>query len=621
VLGGRYRLEERVRTSTEGSVWRALDETLERPVVVRALRPSHPYAPDVLDAARMAALVDDARLVRVLDVGEESGVTYVVTELVHGRTLGALVDTGPLPAETVRRLVGEAAQALDSAGSRGLRHLCLTPLSLIVTDQGAVKVHGTAVEAAMAGIDPGGTAVAARIDAVALVSLVYAGLTGLWPGAPVPELQSAPRVAGRSVAPGDLVSGVPNDLDTLCSVTLGPHEDGPRTPGELARQLTPWAPPQPLEAPAALTITGPIRPVPAEIAPASLRHALGPDDTGSGLPTLLPVDSRAPATAPSTMPAQPASGHGRQRHAAPAPGALERDRHVEEAGRRPGLGTEIMQRVATVRAASAHEQLADPVPWLDQWAGGPPAAGNGRGAPPREDPFLSLGPVDEAQPPPTQSRLVIVVLLGVVVVGLVLAAMSLRDFRNPGLGLLKDTGGLSTPSASVSPSASAAGSAPTGGTAGGAPSGTSPGSAAPAATVSAVRILDDKGDEDTRNGKSAGNAIDGNPATAFVTQTYSRANFGGLKPGIGIALDLGAVSTVRRVELDVAGSGGAFELRPASGPSIDGTSSIASGRAAGGKVTLQPSAPVKSRWLVVWVTQLPDVGGSWRLELAEIRLQ
>src|SRR5690606_32210440 len=33
---------------------------------------------------------------------------------------------------------------------------------------------------------------------------------------------------------------VPNDLDTLCAVTLGPHDDGPHSPGELVRELEPW---------------------------------------------------------------------------------------------------------------------------------------------------------------------------------------------------------------------------------------------------------------------------------------------------------------------------------------------------------------------------------------------
>ncbi|MFZ0160608.1 MAG: hypothetical protein WAL50_16390, partial [Kineosporiaceae bacterium] len=113
ILAGRYRLEDRLQAGPDGSLWRAVDETLERQVSVRVVRRGHPFAADVIDAARRAALVDDPRLARVLDVGESKGTTYVVTEYVQGRLLEDFLRHGPLPAETVRRIVGEAAQALD----------------------------------------------------------------------------------------------------------------------------------------------------------------------------------------------------------------------------------------------------------------------------------------------------------------------------------------------------------------------------------------------------------------------------------------------------------------------------------------------------------------------------
>ena len=140
LLAGRYRLEERVRTGPDGSLWRAVDETLERQVSVRVIRPGHRYTADVIDAARRAALVEDARLIRVLDVGESNGAAYIVAEHLVGRTLEELVVAGPVPAETVRRLVGEAAQALDRASARGLHHLRLNPASLVVVAAGGVKV-------------------------------------------------------------------------------------------------------------------------------------------------------------------------------------------------------------------------------------------------------------------------------------------------------------------------------------------------------------------------------------------------------------------------------------------------------------------------------------------------
>ena len=264
VLAGRYRLEERVRTRPDGSTWRAVDETLERPVLVQVFTRRHLKGAEIVDAARRAALVDDPRLQRVLAAGEERGTSYVVLERVPGQNLAQLLSSGPLPAEIARRIVGEAAEALDRAASRGLHHVRLRPTSVIIGREAQVTVSGTAIDAAADDEELASDSAARRADAVGLVLLLYTALTGRWPGPQDSALPRAPRVAGRPVPPADLVAGVPNDLDTLCTVTLGPHEDGPRSPGELVHQLAPWAPPGPLSDPRGLHL-GLARPQPAHL--------------------------------------------------------------------------------------------------------------------------------------------------------------------------------------------------------------------------------------------------------------------------------------------------------------------------------------------------------------------
>jgi len=305
LLAGRYRLEERVRTGPDGSLWRAVDETLDRPVSVRVVRPGHRYTADVVDAARRASLVEDPRLVRVLDVGESNGSAYIVAEHLVGRTLEEILAEGPLPAPVARRLVGEAAQALDRASARGLHHLRLSPAGVVVGPDGSIKVLGTAVEAALAGVeqdeDPFG---ADRADAVGLVRVLYATLTGRWPGPVEGPLGAAIPPSGRLEPPADLVPGVPNDLDTLCAVTLGPHDDGPHTPGELAAQLAPWPPLEPI---------GPRRPLPPRAATGPADHR--PQDDAAQILHELPVRRpsvasgtlRAPSAASASASAQPGS--------------------------------------------------------------------------------------------------------------------------------------------------------------------------------------------------------------------------------------------------------------------------------------------------------------------------
>ncbi|QOR70749.1 murein biosynthesis integral membrane protein MurJ [Ruania alkalisoli] len=247
-LADRYVLEAASATDLPGaSAWSGQDEILQRPVQVTTLQGQH--RDEALDAARRAALISDPRLRRIVRVGTHDDVAFVVSEPPAGTSLAGLVSGGRLPAAQARTLVGEAATAIELSRKRGVHHLYLRPSALEVAADGSVQLGGLAVDAAQAGMTPVDPQRSARTDAVDLVALLYTALTGHWPGAPERSggLPTAPRIDGAPVPPGELADGVPHDLDTLCAVTFGPHEDGPYTAGELVRELEPW------DAPGAVT--------------------------------------------------------------------------------------------------------------------------------------------------------------------------------------------------------------------------------------------------------------------------------------------------------------------------------------------------------------------------------
>lgn len=264
-VAGRYRLDERRPTDLPGAErWSATDQILARPVTVTLVSGDRTAA--VLDAARRAALVVEPRLARILDVGSADGAGYVVTAAVEGRSLAALAARAPLAADQARAVVGEVASALEAARRRGVHHLALRPEVVVLTPGGRVVLEGLAVDGELVGASGGTAHAMSRADAVGLVRVLYAVLTGRWPGAaatpaavpsfaewsagggnPPPgqvELDAglplAPEHDGAPLPPVDLVPSVPADLDTLCAVTLGPHDDGPHSPGELVRELEPW---------------------------------------------------------------------------------------------------------------------------------------------------------------------------------------------------------------------------------------------------------------------------------------------------------------------------------------------------------------------------------------------
>lgn len=239
-LDGRYTTSRRIEQRHGCERWTADDTTLGRSVVVLCLPDSDHRASAVLDAGRRAASLDTPTLHRVLDVGRERGVAWVVeSDVADARSLAQLVHEGGLPADEVRRIVGEVATALESARQRGLHHLDLRPEDVLRTTDGEVRLRGVATSAAIVELDDVESDDASRRDAIGVVSLAYAGLTGLWPGETATSLGSAPRVLGGVAAPSEIAAGVPRDLDALCRLTLG-DDQGPTSPGDFARQIAPW---------------------------------------------------------------------------------------------------------------------------------------------------------------------------------------------------------------------------------------------------------------------------------------------------------------------------------------------------------------------------------------------
>ncbi|SEG78460.1 hypothetical protein SAMN05444920_104606 [Nonomuraea solani] len=212
-LAERFRLEDRVSESEGATLWKAIDEILARPVAVHTFDASFPRIHEVVTAARAASRLTDPRLTQVFDAAEDDKASYVVSEWVTGESLTDLLASGPLEPDRAAGLVAEAAEALAHAHEAQLYHLCLQPSHLVWTSGSTVKVLGVAVDAAMYGLT---TDQPALDDAEGLGRLLYAGLTGHWPGDEEEGgLPAAPMIDGHFCSPRQVTAGVPSYLDTV----------------------------------------------------------------------------------------------------------------------------------------------------------------------------------------------------------------------------------------------------------------------------------------------------------------------------------------------------------------------------------------------------------------------
>ncbi|GAA3867854.1 hypothetical protein GCM10023084_21110 [Streptomyces lacrimifluminis] len=146
LVGGRYRLTERIGSGGMGTVWRAQDELVEREVAVKQPRlPGDPrdaahqrIAHRLHREARAAARVDHPSAVSVHDVVVEDGLPWIVMELVRGESLHEVLQRGALkPAESAR--IGLAVVgALRAAHSVGIVHRDVKPANVLLGRHGRV---------------------------------------------------------------------------------------------------------------------------------------------------------------------------------------------------------------------------------------------------------------------------------------------------------------------------------------------------------------------------------------------------------------------------------------------------------------------------------------------------
>ncbi len=142
---GRFIVLEPLGEGGMGFVYAAYDETLDRKIAIKVLRPESADKPaatreHLLREAQAMARVSHSNIVTVHEIGSVDDQVFIAMEFIRGRTLAAWISTGPHPwRETVERLL-HAGRGLAAAHAAGLVHGDFKPANVMLGDNGAVKV-------------------------------------------------------------------------------------------------------------------------------------------------------------------------------------------------------------------------------------------------------------------------------------------------------------------------------------------------------------------------------------------------------------------------------------------------------------------------------------------------
>jgi eukaryotic-like serine/threonine-protein kinase len=139
-----YRIVEKIGEGGQGTVYRALDTTLDRPAVVKVL------PPDLTDStsnlvrfereAKLASSLDHPNICTIFGLHKVDGLHFIAMQYVEGRNVRELVAGRPLDLRQALSITIQVTNALAAAHAQGIVHRDIKARNVMVTRNGTVKV-------------------------------------------------------------------------------------------------------------------------------------------------------------------------------------------------------------------------------------------------------------------------------------------------------------------------------------------------------------------------------------------------------------------------------------------------------------------------------------------------
>jgi hypothetical protein len=246
IVAGRYRIIATLGRGRHGTVYKALDISVQRTVALKILSPhtvNHADLRQSLGEAVVARL-EHPNILRVLEHGDANGHLYVAAQFVEGRTLGQILrERERLEPDYAIEIAVRVGTALTFAHWQGVIHRDIKPSNVLVSTDGNVLLadFGLAARSGESTLTPAGTVVGTpaymspeqamgdpldgRSDVFSLGAVFYETLTGRkWfapDGDSLPPSEIMRRVVETEPRPvRDLVPGVPDAIEYVAHKAL-----------------------------------------------------------------------------------------------------------------------------------------------------------------------------------------------------------------------------------------------------------------------------------------------------------------------------------------------------------------------------------------------------------------
>ena len=258
---GRYRLLSRLGSGGFGIVWKAFDEKLERAVAVKeiaAVRDGDRRSRRAIREAHAVARLSHPAIVSLYEYGREGNTTYLISELINGRTLDELIAEGAMSDREVALVGIDLCSALEHAHGAGVVHRDVKPQNVMVPAEddgvgaklmdfgvahlafeeqltGTGDVVGTLMY--MSPEQARGGKITSAADVYSLSLTLYEALTGQNPVVCKTPAEAVDRIGKRLPSIGRIRRDLPDEASLMIDAGLDPDPEARPRLDELSRTL------------------------------------------------------------------------------------------------------------------------------------------------------------------------------------------------------------------------------------------------------------------------------------------------------------------------------------------------------------------------------------------------